>query len=359
MSQQDLPDTPMKWMIYGANGYTGELIARDAVRRGLRPVLAGRSRDKVEALARELGLEARVFGLDDPARLLAQIKGHGLILHCAGPFSATAAPMIEACLRAGAHYLDITGEIAVFEHAQSLNERARAAGSVICPGVGFDVVPTDCVAAALKDALPDATHLALGFDSRSSFSPGTAKTSIEGLAQGGKVRRDGKIVSVPLAYRVRRIDFGAGEKLAMTIPWGDVSTAWHTTGIANIEVFIPGSAGMIRGARLANWIRPLLGLSFVQRLLKARIGKTVTGPDQAKRADQGTYVWGEARNARGESKVARVHTANVYSLTIDAALAVVGYLLQTRPPGGAYTPARLLGADLVTHLPGSSEINIE
>lgn len=359
MSQQDQPDTPMKWIIYGANGYTGELIARDAIRRGFRPVLAGRSRNKVEALARELGLEARVFGLDDPARLLAQIKGHGLILHCAGPFSATAAPMIEACLRAGAHYLDITGEIAVFEHAQSLNERARAAGSVICPGVGFDVVPTDCVAAALKDALPDATHLALGFDSRSSFSPGTAKTSIEGLAQGGKVRRDGKIVSVPLAYRVRRIDFGAGEKLAMTIPWGDVSTAWHTTGIANIEVFIPGSAGMIRGARLANWIRPLLGLSFVQRLLKARIGKTVTGPDQAKRADQGTYVWGEARNARGESKVARVHTANVYSLTIDAALAVVGYLLQTRPPGGAYTPARLLGADLVTHLPGSSEINIE
>jgi len=359
MRQQDQQDSQMKWMIYGANGYTGELIARDAVRRGLRPVLAGRSRDKVEALARELGLEARVFGLDEPARLLAQIKGHGLVLHCAGPFSATAAPMIEACLRASAHYLDITGEIAVFEHAQSLNERAKAAGSVICPGVGFDVVPTDCVAAALKNALPDATHLALGFDSRSSFSPGTAKTSIEGLAQGGKVRRDGRIVSVPLAYRVRRIDFGAGEKLAMTIPWGDVATAWHTTGIANIEVFIPGSTAMIRGARLANWIRPLLGLAFVQRLLKARIGKTVIGPDQAKRADQGTYVWGEARNARGECKVARVHTANVYSLTIDAALAVVGYLLQTRPPGGAYTPARLLGADLVTHLPGSGEINIE
>lgn len=358
MNQQDNLDTQMKWMIYGANGYTGELIARDAVRRGLKPVLAGRSRDKVEALARELGLEARVFGLEDEVRLLAQIKGHGLVLHCAGPFSATAAPMMEACLRANAHYLDITGEIAVFEHAQSLNERARAAGVVICPGVGFDVVPTDCVAAALKNALPDATHLALGFDSRSSFSPGTAKTSIEGMAQGGKVRRDGKIVSVPLAYRVRRIDFGAGEKLAMTIPWGDVSTAWHTTGIANIEVFIPGSAGMIRGARFANLIRPLLGLSFVQRLLKARIGKTVVGPDQEKRADQGTYVWGEARNARGDCKTARVHTANVYSLTIDAALVVVDYLLQMRPTGGAYTPAQLLGADLVTHLPGSGAMNI-
>ncbi|EJM72788.1 saccharopine dehydrogenase family protein [Pseudomonas sp. GM55] len=359
MSQQDNLDTQMKWMIYGANGYTGELIVRDAVKRGLKPVLAGRSRDKVEALARELGLEARVFGLEDEVRLLAQIKGHGLVLHCAGPFSATAAPMMEACLRANAHYLDITGEIAVFEHAQSLNERARAAGVVICPGVGFDVVPTDCVAAALKNALPDATHLALGFDSRSSFSPGTAKTSIEGMAQGGKVRRNGKIVSVPLAYRVRRIDFGAGEKLAMTIPWGDVSTAWHTTGIANIEVFIPGSAGMIRGARFANFIRPLLGLSFVQKLLKARIGKTVVGPDQEKRADQGTYVWGEARNARGDCKVARVHTANVYSLTVDAALAVLDYLLQMRPAGGAYTPARLLGADLVTHLPRSGAMNID
>jgi short subunit dehydrogenase-like uncharacterized protein len=359
MSQQDNLDTQMKWMIYGANGYTGELIAREAVKRGLKPVLAGRSRDKVEALARELGLEARVFGLEDEVRLLAQIKGHGLVLHCAGPFSATAVPMMEACLRANAHYLDITGEIAVFEHAQSLNERARAAGVVICPGVGFDVVPTDCVAAALKNAMPDATHLALGFDSRSSFSPGTAKTSIEGMAQGGKVRRDGKITSVPLAYRVRRIDFGAGEKLAMTIPWGDVSTAWHTTGIANIEVFIPGSAGMIRGARFANWIRPLLGLSFVQRLLKARIGKTVVGPDQEKRADQGTYVWGEARNARGECRTARLHTANVYSLTIDAALAVVDYLLQMRLTGGAYTPALLLGAELVTQLPGSGAMNID
>jgi short subunit dehydrogenase-like uncharacterized protein len=266
---------------------------------------------------------------------------------------------MDACLRANAHYLDITGEIAVFEHAQSLQERAQMAGVVICPGVGFDVIPTDCVAAALKSALPDATHLALGFDSRSSFSPGTAKTSIEGMAQGGKIRRNGKIVSVPLAYQVRRIDFGDGEKLAMTIPWGDVSTAWHTTGIPNIEVFIPGSAGMIRGARFANFIRPLLGLPFVQRLLKARIGKTVIGPDDEKRADQGTYVWGEARNAHGECKVARVHTANVYSLTIYGALTVVDYLLQMRRAGGTYTPARLLGADLVTDLPGSGALKVE
>src|SRR4029450_11479577 len=178
---------------------------------------------------------------------------------------------------AHAHYLDITGEISVFEHARTLDAAARAVGIVICPGVGFDVIPTDCVAAALKAALPDATHLALGFDSRSGFSPGTAKTSVEALAQGGKVRQDGRIVSVPLAYKTRRIDFGDGEKLAMTIPWGDISTAYTTTGIPNIEVYIPGSPAMVARARRANRVRWLLGIRLVQSVMKRRIEKTVKG----------------------------------------------------------------------------------
>lgn len=348
-----------RWMIYGANGYTGELIAREAVRRGFKPMLAGRSRESVEALARTLGLEACAFSLDDVMALTAQIQGHALVLNCAGPFSATAAPMMEACLRAGADYLDITGEITVFEHAQSLDARARDAGVVLCPGVGFDVIPTDCVAAALKAALPDATHLALGFDSRSGFSPGTAKTSVEGLAQGGKVRRDGQIVTVPLAYEVRRIDFGDGEKDAMTIPWGDVSTAYHTTGIPNIQAFIPGSPRMIASARRANYVRPLLGLSWVQKLIKAHIARTVKGPSEEKREQMPTFVWGEARNVRGEKKTARIRTANGYSLTITGSLAVVEHLMTARPRGGAYTPAGLVGADLVTRLPGSGPLQID
>lgn len=348
----------MNWIIYGANGYTGELIAREAVRRGLKPVLAGRSPEKVEVLARELGLEARCFGLDDVAEASRQIDGHELVLNCAGPFSATAAPTMEACLRSRAHYLDITGEIAVFELAQSLDERARQAGIVLCPGVGFDVIPTDCVAATLKAALPDATHLALGFDSRSGISPGTAKTSVEGLAQGGKVRRDGKIITVPLAYKVRRIDFGDGEKDAMTIPWGDISTAFHSTGIPNIEVFIPGSSAMIANAKRANWIRPLLGLAFVQRLIKARITKTVKGPDEQMRARMPTFVWGEASNARGQRKTARIRTANGYSLTMTGSLAVVDYLTENKPSGGAYTPSKLVGPDLVSRLPESGQLQI-
>jgi len=185
--------------------------------------------------------------------------------------------MMQPCLRARAHYLDITGEIAVFELAQSLGARARESGVVLCPDMGFDVIPTDCMAAALKEALPDAPHLALGFDSRSGFSPGTAKTSVEGLAQGGKVRC---------------INFGDGEKDAMTILWCDVSTAFHTTGIANIQAFIPGSPRMIASARRANHVRPLLRLPWVQALIKARIARTVKGPSEDKRAQMPTFVWG-------------------------------------------------------------------
>jgi short subunit dehydrogenase-like uncharacterized protein len=345
-------------MIYGANGYTGELIAREAVSRGLRPILAGRTAAKVEQLAASLGLQARVFDLASAAATSRSVEGMGLVLHCAGPFSATAAPMMTACLATRAHYLDITGEISVFEHARTLEAAARAAGIAVCPGVGFDVIPTDCIAAALKAALPDATHLALGFDSRSGLSPGTAKTSVEGLAQGGKVRKDGRIISVPLAYKTRRIDFGDGEKLAITIPWGDVSTAYATTGIPNIEVYIPGSPAMVAWLRRANRFKWLIDTGLAQRYMKRRIERTVKGPSAAKRDSHPTFVWGEVTNSRGDQRTARIKTANGYSLTVTGALAIAEHLLANNVPGGVYTPAKLMGPDLVTHLPGSGPIKM-
>jgi short subunit dehydrogenase-like uncharacterized protein len=348
----------MNWMIYGAAGYTGELIAREAKARGLSPVLAGRNADKLKPLASELGLSQRIFALTSPSEIANHLEGIGLVLHCAGPFSATSRPMIGACLAVHAHYLDITGEIAVFEHAREKGEAASRAGIVVCPGVGFDVIPTDCVALTLKNALPDATHLSLGFDSRAHLSPGTAKTTVEGLALGGKIRENGTIRDVPLAYRVRRIDFGAGEKLAMTIPWGDVSTAFQSTGIPNIEVYIPGSPRFIAATKRANYLRWFMRLAPVQSILKRRAGK-MKGPTADERAKLPTYVWGEATNSKGEKKTARIRTENGYSVTVTGSLCVVDFLLREKPPGGSYTPARLLGADLVTKLPGSGPMTVE
>lgn len=347
------------WMVYGANGYTGELIARKAAEQGLKPVLAGRNGEKVKALATELGLEARVFGLDSKAEIVKQLEGIDAVTHCAGPFSATAEPMMKACIQAKTHYTDITGEIDVFELSQSLHEQAKAAGVVLCPGVGFDVIPTDCVAAALKATLPDATHLTLGFDSRSGFSPGTAKTSVEGIAAGNKVRRNGQIETVGMGKLTRKIDFGDGEKVAMSIPWGDISTAYSTTGIANIEVYIPSSPSGIKQAQRANLFRPILKFKPVQKLIQNQIGKKVRGPSEKTRAKLITYVWGEATNAAGETKVARIKTANGYDVTWQGGILVPQKLLSDAPEGGAYTPSKLMGYQFVESLDGSEKIIIE
>ena len=343
----------MSWIIYGANGYTGELIAREAVARGHIPILAGRSHASIAALADELELPYRVFLLGDD--LSERIGDVDLVLHCAGPFSATAEPMMRACIASSTHYLDITGEIEVFELAQRLDDEAKQTDCVLCPGVGFDVVPTDCVAATLGQRVPDADRLALGFDSRSPLSRGTAKTSIEGLAAGGRIRRDGRLTQVPLAYRTRRIDFGDGEKLATTIPWGDVATAFHTTGIPNIEVYIATSGRQVRQLKRLNLVRPLLGLGPVQGFLKRQVEKRVHGPAAETRKNTHMYVWGEASNHR-ETVTARLRTANGYDVTVSGSLGVVERVMHERPAGGAYTPSQLVGPDFAASLPGSDPL---
>ncbi|WP_223789465.1 saccharopine dehydrogenase family protein [Marinicella meishanensis] len=349
-----MSETANNWMIYGATGYSGQLIVKQAVKAGLRPVLAGRSEDKVKTLAAQHGLEYRVFSIDMLAQSDALIVGMDLVLNCAGPFSQTAEVMMQACLKQRAHYLDITGEIEVFELAASLDEAAKTQGVVLCPGVGFDVIPTDCVAGYLQAQMPEATHLALGFDSRSGFSPGTAKTSVEALPQGGKIRENGVIKTVPLAAKTRRIDFGGGEKLAMTIPWGDVSTAFHNTGIPNIEVYIPASPGMIKQVKRMNWLKPILKWGLVQNFLKKRIDKKVKGPDQATRDKLTTFVWGEVKNEAGEVKTHRIEVANGYNLTATGSVHVTQALLTThRQATGYHTPSTLLGVDLIEQLPGT------
>lgn len=348
-----------QWMIYGANGYTGQMIAQEARKRGLDPILAGRNRAAIERLATDLELDYRIFDLDDPKALQQALEQVTLVAHCAGPFSRTGQPMINACLATHTHYLDITGEIDAFIAARARHDEAVAADIIICAGVGFDVIPTDCIAACLKMALPDADTLALGFDSRSGFSPGTAKTSIEGLGQGGKIRVKDKIVTVPLACHSREIDFGNGVKHAVTIPWGDVATAWFSTGIDNIEVFIPMAPSAAMRLRRLDWLRPLLRLPPVQILLKGLLGRRVKGPDIEQRRNARTWVWGEALNPSGKKITARVETANAYDVTVEGMLFAVNYLLTNDSlVPGYFTPSRLLGERCIEELPGSGKIVI-
>jgi short subunit dehydrogenase-like uncharacterized protein len=348
-----------RWLLYGASGYTGELIAREAVRHNLRPILAGRSAAKIKALATELACPSAVFSLDDHTAMLSSLENVSAVLNCAGPFSATAAALMQACMASHVHYFDIAGEIDVFELAHSLDGQARRAGSILCPGVGFDVVPTDCVAATLTAALPDATHLALGFEGGAGLSRGTTKTMIESLPLGTRIRRNGRIEALPLGELTRNIDFGAGERLASAIAWGDVSTAYYTTGIPNIEVYTAITEQRLEQTRRMNRWRSLMRLGLVQYVAKKTIDRRVPGPSESERANHPTYVWGEATNASGARKTARVRTANGYQLTVYSALGIVHDCLEISPQAGFRTPSQLVGPDYVSTLPGSTAIRVE
>jgi short subunit dehydrogenase-like uncharacterized protein len=182
---------------------------------------------------------------------------------------------------------------------------------------------------------------------------------VEGMAGGGKVRRDGAIVTVPLGSVTRTIDLGDGPRSAVAIAWGDVSTAWHTTRIPSIEVYIALSPRAIRALRRTDWLRPLLALGPVQRFLRERAGRRSRGPGEALRQATPVRIWGEVRNRAGAVRTARLATANGYTVTVHAALAIAERLLGSPPAGGgAYTPARLMGTRFVETLPGSGRIEI-
>lgn len=341
------------WMIYGANGYTGRLIAGEAKRRGLAPVLAGRNAAALEQAGHELGLPWRAFALDQPEALRNGLAGMDLVLHCAGPFSQTAAPMLEACLATRSHYLDITGEIGVFAHCHAQHARAVEAGIVVAPGAGFDVVPTDCLAAQLAQALPDASRLVLAFEAGGGPSRGTALTSVEGLGQGGCVRRGGRLTRVPLAWKVRRFEREGQARTAVSIPWGDVYTAHVSTGIPDIEVYMAVPPATVRRLRRLRWLRPLLATAPVQRWLKRQLRQRVTGPGPERRQRSGAFVWGEVENPAGQRIERRLSTPNGYDLTVLSALGMVEDLRRRAGlAGGYYTPSQLMGADYVLTLPG-------
>ena len=343
-----------QWLLYGANGYTGQLILDEALQRGLRPVLAGRNDEAIAALAEQSGLQSRVFDLEDPQAMSESLRGISTVLHCAGPFSATSQQMIEACLRQRCHYLDITGEISVFANAHRQSEEARHADIVLMPGVGFDVVPTDCLAALLVRELPAATSLALAFKSNGRVSPGTAKTSVEGLAGGGCVRRDGKLEWVPLAWKTREIPFAGDSDMAVTIPWGDVFTAFISTGVPDIEVYMAASPSMVLRMKRMRVVKPLLSMQWVQNMMKRRVEKLVSGPSAGQRAKSRMQLWGEACTADGRRITADMTTPDGYDVTVTAALGVVEYLLRNEVEGGFYTPSLLMGADYAATLPGVS-----
>jgi short subunit dehydrogenase-like uncharacterized protein len=325
----------------------------------LRPILAGRDKDTIAELAATHGFEHRVFTLDDPEAIAAALREVSVVLHCAGPFSRTSRPMADACLKTKTHYLDITGEASVIETLAARDHEAQAAGVMLLPCVGFDVVPSDCLAAHLKRRLPSATHLALAIQGMGRVSRGTATTMVENINRGGLVRRDGKLTGVPAAWKTRLIDFGRGEVLATTIPWGDVATAFYSTGIPNIEVYAAIPANVRRMMKWTRSFGKLLGSAPVQSFLKKRISAQPPGPNEEERARGKSFVWGEVKDDSGNTAISRLRGPEGYTLTALTALLIVERVLGGQFAAGFQTPSKAYGADLIMEIDGVTREDLE
>ncbi len=346
-----------QFLLYGANGYTGVLIAKLAASYNLLPILAGRTEANIKPLADELQLPYRIAELNDAKQLEKILSEVKIVLHCAGPFSATAKQMMEACLKTGVHYLDINGDISVFELLKKYDAAAKEKNIMVMPGVGFDVVPTDCIALQLKNKMPDATQLKLAFASLGGgLSHGTATTMAAKIGEGGAVRENGKIIRKPLGQKGMWIDFIEKKLFVMSIPWGDISTAHFTTGIPNIETYTGIAPKVYRLLKLQwafNW---LLRTSFVRNIIKKKINAKPSGPSDEQRKNSKSFVWGEVSNATGSSIKTCISCLDGYTLTAHSSLLIIQKIFAGNFKTGYQTPAAAYGEGLVMEIPGTKKM---
>ena len=341
-------------LIYGAYGYTGRLLAGIARNANVTVVLAGRNENKLQELAAKMNLPFSVFDLENEGKLEEVLKDTSIVINAAGPFTHTAKKMMEACLKTKTHYLDITGEIEVFELAKSFSERAVESDIMLMPGVGFDVVPTDCMAAFLKKQLPEAVSLELAFAplGKGGASRGTALTMVENLGKPGAIRKEGVIAREAVGERTMRLPLGDKKLFFISIPWGDVSTAFYTTKIPNIVTYMsipPKQYKWIKRQRYFNW---LLRSNFVKKIAKNKINKGSDGPSAMERFNSKTLVWGLVRDASGKKEEARIIIPNGYDVTADMGIRIARKILNGNWNPGFQTPAGCYGEGLILEMDG-------
>jgi short subunit dehydrogenase-like uncharacterized protein len=320
-----------KLLIYGATGYTGRLAAEQAKAVGLEFEIAGRDPNKLAAASAELGVSHRIFSLDDRDSLNVHLAGCAVLLNCAGPFARTAEPLMHACMQVGAHYLDITAEINVYRQAEILGERAAAMGTMLLPGVGWDVVPTDCLATHVMKRVIQPQRLRIALEVAGSMSRGSAVSAGEIIGAGLMARVNG--VLLPKGDATAAIfDFGKGPVECAPLSFGDLVTAWHSTAIPNIEMFVHVSDNAFPKGDLA--------------LLP-------DGPSAEERDNHQARALAEVTGADGFVVRSVIETLNGYSFTPLAAVEAARRVLAGEHRPGFQTPVTVFGTGFAETIPGT------
>jgi short subunit dehydrogenase-like uncharacterized protein len=338
-------------ILYGSYGYTGKIIAQECKAKNLNVILAGRNKDPLQKQSEETGYSFEIIDISDTEALKALLRKGSIVIHCAGPFQFTAKAMADACLETKTHYTDITGEHQVFELLAGYDKKAKEAGIMIMPGTGFDVVPSDCLALHLKNRLPSATHLQLAFTmSKGGLSRGTSKTMTEGLGNGSLIRRDGKLTPIHLGEKVLEVDFGSFKAPTLNIPWGDIATAWRSTGIPNIEVYTGATPSMIRNAKMSKYLNWFLRLRWVKNYMLRKIDQKPAGPSEEKRNAGRSFLWGKVWDNNGKECISQLETVSGYTLTAKTSVLIAEKILRGNFKAGYQTPAMAYGADLIMEI---------
>jgi short subunit dehydrogenase-like uncharacterized protein len=394
----------MSWGIYGATGVTGRLIVAEAVARGHRPVLLGRSEVTLRPLAEEWGLEWRAFELVEqraevamgnleptdmaPEELGAPLGGLAVVLNAAGPFSVTVASLLDSCLAAGVSYLDLSNEFDTVARAYNLHDRAVAADITVVPGVGFGTVAGDAVLRHALVALSDAVvvRVALLADNAPG-GPATRDSVLAVLANGSAWFSGGQLRRGRLGSGIRTISTPLGSRTLVPVAIGDLATAKRTLAGSSAPVTISASVALSVPSPLLRLLLPFVELALrtgaLQRVLRltdpaarvvgrwrrAQPDKSARRPQQraAARTRVGgttsisrnrgartfaSHAWAQATAVNGRSVFAWLDAGEGYAFSGSAAvLAVERVLAGIRP--GAWTPSQAFGDAFVLAVAGT------
>lgn len=337
-----------KIILYGANGYTAKLILGELLKRGIEPEIAGRNSYAINTVAAKYNLITQIFSLKDYPVVLDNLKDTHTLFNCAGPFSETAEILMDACLETKTNYLDITGEIKIFEEAWKRNEKAIEAGITILPGIGFDVITTDCISKRLKEEMPDAVSLKLGIATKKSkISCGTLIVAINQFGENSIVREKGKLVPIYWGSRTMVIDFGLFKSEAIAVQWGDVSNAFYSTGIPNIKVYLSLPSVLIKLMKNSKYFKKFVGSEFTKQNLIKFVSRNITGPNEKQRSKAGLFIRGEVENIKGEKLEQVYEFPDGYALTSKCAAEIVARILKNEVKPGTQTPSLAFGSNFM------------
>ena len=327
-----------KLMIYGAAGYTGRMASTNAKAHGLDFVIAGRPQDedRLAALAADLGVDYRLFAVDDQGGARRALKDIGVLLNCAGPFMRTAEPLMRACIAAGVHYLDIAAELDSYRLAETLDAEAEAAGVMLLPGSGGSVAMLGSLASHAAKRVAAPRKLSIALHVAGGFSRGSAVSASENLTTETLHRVGGTLVARS-PEEVRTFDFGSGPATSFPVTLPDLITIWRATGIADIETFVHVTEGAFPEGDLAAMPD---GPTLEQR--------------EANRYHAAVEVVGE------DGTVARsvLDTVNGYTFTTIAAAEAARRVLGGEVRAGFQTPAGLFGDGFAETIADTSIVDL-